>query len=199
MRRKKLILAPLTALAVLAVTSPSLAADFGIGVSDFKFTPKDQKIAVGDKVVWTFDQGGHSATSVAGQPERWDSDVLDAGATFEETFTNPGRYQYLCTPHEAFMRGAIVVGSDAVADTVDAFKTKVSGKKATVSFQLKEAAQATYRLKGPSKRTVTRKRLKAGKQSITLKGLKAGRYTGTLTLSDDFDKKATQKKSFKVG
>ena len=32
-----------------------------------------------------------------------------------------------------------------------------------------------------------------------MKRLKKGSYKGTLTLSDDFDKKSTQKKSFKVG
>ena len=31
-----------------------------------------------------------------------------------------------------------------------------------------------------------------------MKKLKAGSYTGTLTLSDDFDKKTTLKKSFKI-
>lgn len=198
MRRKRLLLAPLTALVALAAASPSLAADIGIGVTNFEFTPKNQTVAVGDTVTWTFNDEGHSATSSPGQPERWDSDIRDVGATFQKTFAKAGRYQYICIPHEDFMKGVIVVGKDAVADTVDAFKTKVSGTKVTVSFELNEAAQATYKLTGASKRTVTRKRLATGKQTITVKRLKKGSYTGTLTLSDDFDKKTTQKKSFKV-
>jgi len=68
----------------------------------------------------------------------------------------------------------------------------------TVSFELNEAAQATYKLTGASRRTVTRKRLKAGAQSITVRSLKAGSYTGTLTLSDDFDKKVTPRNSFVI-
>jgi hypothetical protein len=96
------------------------------------------------------------------------------------------------------MKGTIVVGKDAVADTVDNFKTKVSGTKVTVSFKLNEAATATYKVTGAAKRTVKLKRLKAGKHSIAVKRLKAGSYKGVLTLSDDFDKKAVQKKSFKV-
>jgi plastocyanin len=202
MRRNRLILAPVTALAALAVAAPSLAADFGVGVANsgnFDFTPKTRSIAVGDKVVWTFNDEGHTTTSAPGQAVSWDSNIKDSGQTFEKTFTKAGRFQYVCTPHETFMKGTIVVGKDSVSDSVDAFKTKVSGKKVTVSFELNEAAQATYKLTGASKRTVTRKRLKAGDQSITVKGLKAGSYSGTLTLSDDFDKKTTQKKSFKVG
>jgi plastocyanin len=199
MRRNRLILAPFTAIAALAVATPSLAADFGIGVTDYKFTPATQSIAVGDKVVWNFETVGHTTTSAPRQAESWDSGNKNAGDTFEKTFTKPGRFQYVCTPHQSFpMRGTIVVGQDAVADTVDNFKTKVSGTKVTVSFKLNEAAAATYKLTGASKRTVKVKRLKAGKRSITVKGLRTGSYKGVLTLSDDFDKKAVQRKSFKV-
>jgi plastocyanin len=198
MRLHRLLLAPLTAVAALAVAAPSLAADFGVGVSDFEFAPKTQSIAVGDTVTWTFNDGGHTTTARPGQPDRWDSDLKEAGATFQKTFTKPGRYQYVCTPHDTFMTGVLVVGSDAVKDSVDAFKTKVSGTKATVSFELNEAVSATYTLKGAAKRTVKRKRLATGKHSIVLKRLKKGSYTGTLVLTDDFDKKTTQKKAFAV-
>jgi plastocyanin len=199
MRRKRVILAPLTAFAALGLASPSLAADFGVGVEEtFEFAPKTQTVAVGDTVTWTFNDDGHSTTSSPGQPDRWDSDILDTGATFQKTFTKPGKYQYICVPHRDFMKGTIVVGSDAVSDTVDAVKTKVSGKKVTVSFKLNEAAVATYKLTGASKRSVTSKRLPAGEHSLSVKRLKKGRYKGTLTLSDDFDNKTAQKKPFKV-
>jgi plastocyanin len=198
MRLKRLLLAPVTAVAALGAAAPSLAADFGIGVRDFEFSPRTQTIAVGDTVTWTFNDGGHTTTSRPGQPERWDSDLEDAGGTFQKTFTKPGRYQYVCTPHDTFMDGTLVVGSDAVRDTVDAFKTKVRGSKVTVSFELNEAAAATYTVKGAAKRTVKRARLGAGKRSLTLKRLKAGSYRGTLVLSDDFDKRTTQRKSFTV-
>ncbi|MEA2333101.1 MAG: hypothetical protein QOH58_3239 [Thermoleophilaceae bacterium] len=198
MRLNRLLLAPLTLVVVLATAAPAMAADWSVGVADFEFTPPAYKIAVGDRVVWNFSNGGHSATSVRGQAESWDSDILDAGATFDKTFTKPGRFQYVCTPHEGFMRGVIQVGEDAVRDTVDAFRTSRSGNKATVSFTLNEAAKATYALKGPSSRTVTRRRLAEGDRTLTLKRLKKGRYTGTLTLVDDFDKRVTQKKSFRI-
>jgi plastocyanin len=198
MARKRLILAPLTALVALGAASPSLAAESSIGVANFDFTPATQQVAVGDTVTWTFNDKDHSTTSLPGQPDKWDSGIEVKGATFQKTFTKPGRYQYVCTPHESFMRGTLVVGTDTVAKTAGAVKAKVSGTKVAVSFKLNEAASATLKLKGAAKRTVSRKRLTAGKQTITVKRLKAGSYTATLSLSDAFDKKSTVKKSFKV-
>ena len=199
MPRKSLILAPLTAIAVLGVTSPSLAAGVTVGVVDYEFQPSTEQIAVGDTVTWNFTEGSHTTTSKPGQPDSWDSQGKDAGETFQKTFTRPGRYQYVCIPHESFpMKGTLIVGEDTVKKTVGKVSAKVSGTKATISFKLNEAASATLKLKGAAKRTVTRRRLKAGEQSIVVKRLKAGSYTGTLTLSDDFDDKTTVKRSFKI-
>jgi plastocyanin len=198
MARKRLILVPLTAIAALCVASPSLAAESTIGVANYDFSPGNETIAVGDTVTWSFNEGQHSTTSLPGQPDSWDSDTKNTGATFQKTFTKPGRYQYLCTPHESFMRGVLVVGKDTVKKTAGKVSAKVSGTKATISFKLNEAASATLKLKGAANRTVKRKRLKTGEQSIVVKKLKAGGYTGTLTLTDDFDKKTNVKRSFKI-
>ncbi len=199
MLRKRIMLAPLTAFAVLGAASPSLAADVGIGVeSTFEFAPKAQAVAVGDTVTWTFNDGGHTTTSLPGQPDKWDSDIEDKGGTFQKTFTKPGRYQYICIPHRDFMKGTIVVGSDTVKATVGKVSAKVNGTKATISFKLNEAATGTLKLTGAAKRTVKVKRLKAGKQTIVVKRLKKGSFKAALSLSDDFDNTVTKKTSFKV-
>ncbi len=199
MRLNRLLLAPFTAVAVLGVAAPSLAADAGVDVTpDFSFAPKEQKVAVGDTVTWTFVDGGHSTTSRPDQPQKWNSQVLAKGKTFQETFTKPGKYDYYCIPHRDFMKGTIVVGEDKVKKTVGAISAKVVGTKVTIGFKLNEAAVVTLKLKGAKKKTVKTKRLTAGKRSIVVKKLKAGSYSGTLTLSDDFDNTTTKKKSFKV-
>jgi plastocyanin len=198
MRLNRLLLAPLTAAAVLGVAAPSLAADVGIDVKDFEFAPKTQQIGVGDTVTWTLVDGGHSVTSRPSQPQKWDSGVLNKGKTFQETFTHAGRYQYYCKPHESFMRATLVVGKDTVKKTVGPLSAKVSGTKVTIGFKLNEGAVATLKLKGAKKKTVKTKRLAAGKRSIVVTKLKKGSYTGTLTLSDDFDNTTTKKKSFTV-
>jgi plastocyanin len=200
MARKRLILAPLTAFAALGLASPSLAADVGIGVEEtFEFAPKTQTIGVGDTVTWNFNDEGHSTTSLPGQPDKWDSGVKDQGAVFQHTFTKPGKYQYICVPHRDFMKGTLVVGSDTVKKTVGAVGAKVKGKQVTLSFKLNEGAVGTLKLTGAAKRTVKTKHLSAGKRTIVVKRLKSGSYKAALTLSDDFDNKTTQKKSFTVG
>ena len=90
----RLILASLTVLALLGMVSPAVALESSIGAADFEFTAESQQVAVGDKVVWTFTDGGHSTTSVPGQAEWWDSAVRNLGETFQKTFTKPGRYRY---------------------------------------------------------------------------------------------------------
>jgi plastocyanin len=200
MRKNHLLLAPLTAVAVLGVAAPSLAADVTVDVTpDFTFAPKTEKVGVGDTVTWTFTSGGHSTTSNAGQALKWNSKILSKGQTFKETFTKPGKYQYYCIPHRDFMKGTIIVGTDKVKKTVGTIGAKVAGSNATLALKLNEAAVVSVKLKGPSKKSVKGKRLSAGKRSVTIKGLKAGSYTATLTLLDDFDNKTTKKKTFKVG
>jgi len=188
----------LAVLLSLATAGPASALDWSVDVTDFKFTPPERHVEVGDKVLWTFTDGGHTTTSKSGQPERWDSDYETAGGTYEHVFQTPGRYQYYCRPHRSYMKGVIVVGEDAVSDTVDRFRTRHRGRTATISFTLNEAARMTYRLKGRTRRTVKRARLEAGDHRFKLRRLARGTYRGTLSLSDDFDNDVTQKKRFVI-
>lgn len=208
MRFHRLLL-PLTAIPALGLASPAMAAEAPVDVvddseSNFFFSPTPQQIDVGDTVVWTFNAQNafdHTTTSSPGESEKWDSGLQPAGATpFRRTFTKPGRFDYLCTPHANFpMTGTIVVGEDEVSDTVDRFKRVRRGDTVTVSFELNEAATATYRIvKGPSRRTVKEGREKAGRHSFRLKNLKPGKYRGKLTLADDFDNKTAVRNRFVV-
>lgn len=192
------LLLPLTLLLSLGGAAPALATDWDVGVTDFTFTPSERRIEVGDKVVWRFTDGGHTTTSRAGQPDRWDSDLQSAGGVYEHVFDTPGRYQYICRPHSSYMSGVVQVGDDAVSDTVDDFRSKRRGRSVTITFTLNEAARMTYRLKGPSRRTVKRARLAAGDQRFKLRRLARGSYRGTLALSDDFDNKVAPKSSFVI-
>jgi hypothetical protein len=96
------------------------------------------------------------------------------------------------------MKGTIEVGEDAERDTVDNFKGTRRGDNIKISFKLNEAAKVTYKLKGPSRRTVERGRLDAGRHSFRMRNLRKGQYRGTLTLVDDFDKKATRRSFFVI-
>ena len=173
-----------------------------MNVIDYKFEPEVTAIAVGDSVTWSFAVDGHTSTSTKGQPDSWnsapDGGTNSAGVPYTKVFNTPGRYQYICVPHEAFMKGVIQVGTDTVADSVDNFKTKRTGNRVKLSFLLKEPATVTYKLTGKSRRTVKKGRLAAGRHSFTLRRLKRGTYRGVLTVVDDFDKKVTPRNFFVI-
>lgn len=199
--RPKRLLIPLALLTPLVLASPAAAFDWSTEVIDFEFKPAERRIAVGDSVTWNFSAGGHTSTSLRGQAESWNSipqGTNSAGSSYPKVFDTPGRYQYVCTPHQSFMKGVIEVGTDTVVDSVDAFKSTRRGNRVTLSFRLSEPATVTYRLKGPSRRTVKRGRLGTGRHSITLRRLKVGTYRGVLTVVDDFDKKVTPRNFFVI-
>lgn len=192
----------LALLAGLVVPASASAADARVqALSIFEFAPREQKIAVGDTVTWEFEDDGHTSASVGGQAERWNSGPDGTnlgGTTFTHTFDTPGRFQYVCTPHKAFMKGVVEVGTDAVRKTVANYKSNRTGSRVRISFKLNEPAKMTYRVTGPTRKTVARRRLAKGKRSFAVRGLARGSYRSTLTLVDDFDKKTSLRRSFVV-
>ena len=94
------------ALLMTSVPTSSRAATHAVDIADFAFAPAELTITVGDTVTWTNrDDMVHTATSVNGA---FDSGDLDVGESYTLTFTAPGTYDYLCTPHPT-MTGRIVV------------------------------------------------------------------------------------------
>ncbi|HEX2416027.1 MAG TPA: plastocyanin/azurin family copper-binding protein [Thermoleophilaceae bacterium] len=194
------LLIPLALLVPLAPASPAAAVDFPVRVTDYEFGPKEVKVGVGDSVTWSFDMGSHTTTSDSGQVESWDSGpaASPVGTKYTQTFNTPGRFSYYCIPHQAFMKGAVVVGTDEFKKSQTKFKQVRRGSKVTFSFKLVEAAKVVASIKGPNKKKATRKRLKPGRYSIALRGLKQGRYKGTVTFTDDFDKVSKVRVSVRV-
>jgi plastocyanin len=194
-------LIPLALLIPLVLASPAAAFDWNTEVVDFEFKPAERRISVGDSVTWNFTAGGHTTTSLRGQPDSWNSmseGTNTAGSSYTKVFNTPGRYQYVCTPHQTFMKGVVEVGTDTVVDSLDDFRSTRRGNRVKLSFMLNEPATVTYRLRGPSPRTVKRGRLDDGTHSFTLRRLKRGTYRGVLTVVDDFDKKITPRNFFVI-
>jgi plastocyanin len=187
----------------LMLAAPAGASDWKTDVIDFEFQPKARAIAVGDSVTWSFSVAGHTTASVGGQPDSWMSvddrtNTNPPGTLYTHVFKTPGKFQYICLQHKDFMKGVVVVGTDAVTDTIDAFRTRRTGTRVKIGFKLNEAATVRYSLRGPSRRTVKRGRLDKGRHSFTLRRLKRGSYRGVLTVVDDFDKKITRRNSFVI-
>ena len=99
---------------VLGSIEMARAATHAVTIADFAFSPPMLTITAGDTVTWTNeDQVVHTATSATGA---FDSGDLAQGASFSFTFTTPGTYAYVCSPHPD-MTGQIVVQSAAPAQT----------------------------------------------------------------------------------
>lgn len=74
-----------------------------------RFEPDEVTIAAGGSVTWeNLDAFDHTVTSKEGSPVAFDSGTLEEGATFEQTFAEPGTYEYFCEVHPT-MRSTVVV------------------------------------------------------------------------------------------
>ena len=187
----RFVLLPLAVAIAVAGVAVAPAAEVSVSAVDFQFQPRTLRIEPGDSVTWTFVTGGHTTTSDPRQAESWDSQAQSAGASFEHAFDTPGRYQYVCIPHQGFdppMAGVVQVGEDRFPKSQASFRQTRSGSTITMSFRLREPARATLELSGPSARKVTRRRLARGRHTIRFRRLREGTYRGTATFFDDFDK-----------
>ena len=107
---------PLAAAAALLVGGAALAQTTPVIVKATlgrSFNPKEVTIPVGGTVEWkntaffshtvTFDPAKAEDPSHVQLPKGvapFDSGKLGGGKTWRHTFTVPGRYQYVCLPHE---------------------------------------------------------------------------------------------------
>jgi plastocyanin len=71
------------------------------------FAPATVAVRVGGTVTWT-NPAGNEIHTVTADGGAFDSGVLSAGDTFQQTFTAPGTVAYHCTLH-AWMKGEITV------------------------------------------------------------------------------------------
>jgi plastocyanin len=99
---------------VLGSIELARAATHAVTIVDFAFSAPMLTITAGDTVTWTNeDQAVHTATSATGV---FDSGDLGQGDSYSFTFTSPGTYAYVCSPHPD-MTGQIVVQAAAPAVT----------------------------------------------------------------------------------
>jgi amicyanin len=140
--RLRLVVAASAAALLLAglPAAPARGANHAVTIADFAFSPATLTITAGDTVTWTNEDAMiHTATSVDGA---FDSGDLDQGDDYSLTFTTPGTYDYLCTPHPS-MTGRIVV----VAATNPAPSAAPSGALPNVAVQV-ETGSRPIRLLG---------------------------------------------------
>jgi len=94
----------------------------GAGGEGLAFAPTRVWVDEGTEVTWewTGEGGGHNVVAESGADFRSGEPVRQAGTTFSHTFESGGMVSYYCSPHRTLgMKGAIAVGSDVEAETID--------------------------------------------------------------------------------
>ena len=88
---------------------------YTVAVTDYKFTPKDLNVSVGDTVEWQNTQGYHNVNATqATYPSNPESfgNSLGTNWTFTHIFNTPGSYDYRCDAHFALgMVGTVTVSA----------------------------------------------------------------------------------------
>ncbi len=86
-----------------------------VNMVNTSFQPQQIEVVVGTTVTWT-NQDSVAHTVTAGPRDNpsglFDSGNVEAGGTFSFTFTEPGTYQYFCSPHPG-MDGTVIVTAPA--------------------------------------------------------------------------------------
>lgn len=97
---------------------PDVAAgtDGAVSIGGLSYSPQNVMINVGQKVVWTNNDGPHTVTSNPGpsgcspaSTEAFSSPLLNSGNTFQHTFNTPGTFAYHCEVHGCSMSGTVTV------------------------------------------------------------------------------------------
>ncbi|MBA2434879.1 MAG: hypothetical protein H0V54_07330, partial [Chthoniobacterales bacterium] len=98
-----------------ALSRTAIAATVNVDVGpggSIVFEPFSVSIQPGDTVMWSWKSNHHTVTAgTPGAPTGlFDSGIQNLGSTFSFTFTNPGTFNYYCTPHGAEgMSGVVIV------------------------------------------------------------------------------------------
>jgi plastocyanin len=83
-----------------------------VGMQNIQFEPADVTINAGETVTWTNDEGVPHDVDGSGPGGDFSSGPeggMQEGDTFEFTFDEPGRYEYVCRVHAPGMAGTVTV------------------------------------------------------------------------------------------
>lgn len=96
-------------LAALVAAPPALAAEpVEVTIRDYRFTPAEVRVAVGDTVRWVSREKRASHSVLFEAEGLAESERLFTDDSWERRFVAPGRYPYHCGPHPE-MQGVVIV------------------------------------------------------------------------------------------
>jgi plastocyanin len=94
----------------------SAAASSSVAIENFLYSPATVSVNVGDTVTWTNrDEDPHTATASGGG---FETGTLDQGQSGSHTFSEAGRFPYICALHPS-MKGTVVVAAGSGGGSPD--------------------------------------------------------------------------------
>ncbi len=96
----------LTSLSAFAQQTASQTVD--VGIAEYRYSPAEVRIKVGDTVRWTNKEKRTSHSVLFPGNPSLESERMFRDESWSRTFDKPGEYPYICGPHPE-MRGLVVV------------------------------------------------------------------------------------------
>jgi plastocyanin len=94
---------------------PAIVIHEGGDPTSWGYTPTNTTVVVGQTVTWT--NSGAVPHDAAATDGSWKTPLLDPGASGSVTFSAPGTYTYICTPHPWMQATIVVTAAANVAPT----------------------------------------------------------------------------------
>jgi len=105
---------------VLVLAPAAVAADTGVDIAGFAFSPQAITIKIGDTVTWSnADAQSHTATADDGA---WDTGTIAGNSSKSITFNSAGTFAYHCKIHRA-MTATLVIEAAAAPPPTDTAAT----------------------------------------------------------------------------
>ena len=117
-----------------------------------------------------------------------------AGSTFEQTFNRPGRFTYVCEPHQTLHEGHGHRRHGRAQEVAVEVLPVAARQHGDLQVHARRGRQGVDQASGA--RQSARRRASgsgAGKHSIKLRNMEPGKYNGTATFTDDFGKRSVVK------
>jgi plastocyanin len=112
---------------------PAITIHEGGDPTSWGYTPTNTTVAVGQTVTWT--NSGAVAHDAAATDGSWKTSLLEPGASGSVTFSVPGTYTYICTPHPWMQATIVVTAAPSVAPTAAPADTSTGQPANTTSPQ----------------------------------------------------------------
>src|SRR4051812_33187974 len=112
-------------LATAGFGTAAIAADSGVDIAGFAFSPQTITVAVGDTVTWSnADAQSHTATGDGGT---FDTGTIAGGSSKSVTFESAGTFAYHCKIHSAMTATIVVTDATGTAPATDTLPVGAAG------------------------------------------------------------------------